>query len=54
MKTGKSVNTSNKKEKDNVTGESYLEYQKLNEHEKKQLQVKDGQNNHHVDERGGF
>jgi len=54
MKTGKSVNTSNKKKKDNVTGESYLEYQKLNEHEKKQLQVKDGQNNHHVDERGGF
>ncbi|MEK5207868.1 hypothetical protein [Psychrobacillus sp. FSL H8-0510] len=54
MKTGKSVNTSNKKEKDNVIGESYLEYQKLNEHEKKQLQVKDGQNNHHVDERGGF
>lgn len=54
MKTDKSFNSVNKKKKDNVTGENYLEYQKLNEHEKKQLQVKDGQNNHHVDERGGF
>jgi len=54
MKTDKMSNTVNKKKKDNVTSENYLEYQKLNEHEKKQLQVKDGQNNHHVDERGGY
>ncbi|MFJ7827085.1 hypothetical protein [Psychrobacillus sp. NPDC096623] len=54
MKKDNSFNTLNKKKKDNVTGDSYLEYQKLNEHQKKQLQVKDGQNNHHIDERGGF
>lgn len=25
----------------------------LNDHQKEELQVKEGQNNHHVDERGG-
>lgn len=53
LKTDKSFNSPNKK-KDNVTGENYLEYQKLDEQQKKQLHVKDGQNNHHIDERGGF
>lgn len=53
MKTDKSFNSPNKK-KNNVTGENYLEYQKLDEQQKKQLHVKDGQNNHHIDERGGF
>jgi len=27
---------------------------KLTEQQKKELQVKDGQNEHHVDERGGY
>ena len=54
MKTGKGINAPNNKKKDHVTGENYMEYQKLSNHEKKQLQVKDGQNNHHVDERGGY
>ena len=27
---------------------------KLTEQQKEELQVKDGQNDHHVDERGGF
>ncbi|QUG42383.1 hypothetical protein KD050_03570 [Psychrobacillus sp. INOP01] len=54
MKRDKSFNSPNKKKKNNVTSENYLEYPKLDEQQKKQLQVKDGQNNHHIDERGGF
>ena len=30
------------------------EMNKLSEQQKKELQVKDGQNEHHVDERGGY
>lgn len=43
-------NSMNKK----MESEKYLEPQTLTDDEKKKLQVKDGQNNHHVDERGGF
>jgi hypothetical protein len=38
---------------ENSVSERFTEPLKLKEEEKKKLQVKDGQHNHHVDERGG-
>ena len=40
------------KEKDNTVEQGELN--KLSEQEKEELKVKDGQNNHHVNESGGF
>ncbi|MEI4769251.1 hypothetical protein WAX74_06285 [Psychrobacillus sp. FJAT-51614] len=49
------TNTSNNNSKENSSiSENFTEPQKLSDEEKEKLQVKDGQNNHHVDERGGF
>lgn len=49
------ANTSNNNSKDDKSiSENFTKPQKLNDEEKEKLQVKDGQNNHHVDERGGF
>lgn len=45
--------SANQVNNDNSISEKYTALQKLNEKEKKKLQVKDGQHNHHVDERGG-
>ncbi|WP_186321406.1 hypothetical protein [Bacillus sp. FJAT-22090] len=54
MNNKKSNNSVNKKMNTNHVSSNFTEYQKLTDNEKKKLQVKDGQNNHHVDERGGF
>ena len=40
------------KQKDNTVEQGELN--KLSEQEKEELHVKDGQNNHHVNESGGF
>ena len=54
MKNHEKEKSTNKEKNEKGISEDYLEPQKLGEEEKKKLQVKDGQNNHHVDERGGF
>lgn len=54
MKNNKVDTSVNKKTNNINVSADYTEPQKLTENEKKKLQVKDGQNNHHVDERGGF
>ncbi|MFF2755356.1 hypothetical protein ACFVR1_16580 [Psychrobacillus sp. NPDC058041] len=43
----------NRKSNENGVSARYTEPEKLSENEKRTLQVKDGQHNHHVDERGG-
>ncbi|SER91491.1 hypothetical protein [Psychrobacillus sp. OK032] len=53
MKKNNTHTAINKKMK-NTVSTNYTEPEKLTVNEKKQLQVKDGQHNHHVDERGGF
>ena len=54
MKNNKTNTSTNHSKDDKSISEHFAEPQKLNEEEKEKLQVKDGQNNHHVDERGGF
>lgn len=49
INTSTNINTNDKK-----VSVKFTEPPKLNEEEKKKLQVKDGQHNHHVDERGGY
>ncbi|MFJ7971038.1 hypothetical protein [Psychrobacillus sp. NPDC096389] len=54
MKNNNTHTSTNKKMKNTHVSTNFNEPEKLTNHEKKKLQVKDGQNNHHVDERGGF
>ncbi|MEK4486414.1 hypothetical protein MHH81_12605 [Psychrobacillus sp. FSL H8-0484] len=53
MKNNKMTSLFNNSTNKKGVSEKYLEPQKLGEEEKKILQVKDGQHNHYVDERGG-
>ncbi|WP_192797574.1 hypothetical protein [Psychrobacillus glaciei] len=46
-------NSPNKKSSKQGVSERFNEPERLSEDEKRNLQVKDGQHNHHVDERGG-
>lgn len=54
MKNNKITSSINNFTNKKGESEKYLEPPKLSEEEKKILQVKDGQHNHYVDERGGF
>lgn len=54
MNKKKPNNSQNKKMNNTHISSNYTEYPELTDNEKKKLQVKDGQNNHHIDERGGY
>lgn len=54
MKNKNNNPSTNNNMKSGHVSANFNEPEKLSDHEKKQLQVKDGQHNHHVDERGGF
>lgn len=53
MKNKDISNSQNRKSNEKGVSPNYLEPEKLSENEKRTLQVKDGQHNHYVDERGG-